>query len=228
MATIDASKAGYIIGQASGNFTTARQNVSSVVASPSGNHSNPLSYAATSGRGSLTHAMRRVFLYFDTSELTGTISDTSLNIVGVINGTADLTVAKSTAFGGDGGTTLAASDFFSTIDFSTPYSSQIEEWSTNASNDIDLNSTANTDIQNNDFFICALLENDKDFANTASTSAVSRIAGIAFGTTITLTFTEAGASGPANLVKFSGIAKGDITSINGITMANIVTLNGIS
>jgi hypothetical protein len=36
-----------------------------------------------------------------------------------------LYVFKSTAFGGDGGTALATSDFFSTIDFSTPYTSEI-------------------------------------------------------------------------------------------------------
>jgi len=227
MATINASKAGYVVGQSSTTFATARQNGSSVVAAPTNNQLTSITYTAASGRGSLTHAMRRTFLYFDTSGLTGTISNASLNIEGVTNHTADVIVLKSTAFGGDGGTALATSDFFSTIDFSTAYSSEYD-WVV-GTNDIDLNSTANTDIQNDDAFICAIVEHDKDYSNTAATSATSRQNGIAFGTTITLTYTEAAAaSGPANLTSYNGIAKASITSINGIAIANVTTLNGIS
>ena len=226
MATINASKAGYVVGQSSTTFATARQNGSSVVAAPTNNQLTSITYTAASGRGSLTHNIRRTFLYFDTSGLTGTISNASLNIEGVTNHTANVFVLKSTAFGGDGGTALATSDFFSTIDFSTAYSSEYD-WVV-GTNDIDLNSTANTDIQNDDAFICAIVEHDKDYSNTAATSATSRQNGIAFGTTITLTYTEAAASGPANLTSFNSIAKASITSINGITMANITTLNGIS
>jgi hypothetical protein len=83
MAVINASKAGYIVGQSSSTFATARQNGSSVVSAPTTNQSQAISYTATSGRGSLTHAMRRTFLYFDTTALVGTISDASLNIAGV-------------------------------------------------------------------------------------------------------------------------------------------------
>ena len=226
MATINASKAGYVVGQSSTTFATSRQNGSSVVYGPTTNQPIAISYTATSGRGSLTHAMRRTFLYFDTSGLTGTISNASLNIEGVTNHTADVIVLKSTAFGGDGGTALATSDFFSTIDFSTAYSSEYD-WVV-GTNDIDLNSTANTDIQNDDAFICAIVEHDKDYSNTAATSATSRQNGIAFGTTITLTYTEGAASGPANLTSYNGIAKASITSINGIAIANVTTLNGIS
>ena len=227
MPTINSSKAGYIIGQSSTNFTTARQNGSSVVAAPTTNQTTAILYSSTSGRGSLTHAMRRTFLYFDTSGLTGTISNTSLNIEGATNHAIDVAVFKSTAFGGDGGTTLATSDFFSKIDFSTTYFVG-QDW-VPVTNNLTLNSTANADIQNNDAFICALVEKQKDGGNVAATSATSRLAGIGFGTTITLTYTEeAAASGPANLTSYNGIAKASITSINGITIANITTLNGIS
>ena len=226
MPTLNASKAGYVVGQASTTFSTSRQNGSSVVAAPTNNQTIAISYTATSGRGSLTHAMRRTFLYFDTSGLTGTISNTSLNIEGATNHAIDVAVFKSTAFGGDGGTALATSDFFSTIDFSTTYFAG-QDW-VPTTNNIDLNSTANADIQNDDAFICALVEKNKDAGNTAATSATSNIAGIDFGTTITLTYTEAAASGPANLTSYNGIAKASITSINGITMANITKINGIS
>ena len=227
MAVINASKAGYVVGQSSTTFATARQNGSSVVAAPTNNQTISISYTATSGRGSLTHAIRRTFLYFDTSGLTGTISDASLNIEGATNHAIDVAVFKSTAFGGDGGTALATSDFFSTIDFSTTYFAG-QDW-VPTTNNIDLNSTANADIQNDDAFICALVESTGDYSNTAATSASDKNAGIDFGTTITLTYTEAAAaSGPANLTSYNGIAKASITSINGITMANITTLNGIS
>ena len=227
MATIDASKAGYIIGRASATFSTSRQNGSSVVSAPTNNQTISISYTATSGRGSLTHAIRRTFLYFDTSGLTGTISDASLNIEGATNHAIDVAVFKSTAFGGDGGTALATSDFFSTIDFSTTYFAG-QDW-VPTTNNLSLNSTANTDIQNNNAFICALVEKQKDGGNVAATSATSRQASIDFGTTITLTFTEAGAaSGPANLTSYNGIAKASITNINGIAIANITSINGIS
>lgn len=111
MATIDASKAGYITGQSSRIFATARQNGSSVVSAPT-NDQAALQYTAVPGRGSLTHAMRRTFLYFDTSGLTGTISNTSLNIVGAGGDTADVIVLKSTAFGGDGGHNISNFRFF--------------------------------------------------------------------------------------------------------------------
>ena len=138
MATIDASKAGYVAGQASRTFATARQNGSSVVSAPTNDQA--ASYQciqAVPGRGSLTHAMRRTFLYFDTSGLTGTISNASLNIEGAGGDhTADVIVLKSTAFGGDGGTALATSDFFSTIDYSTAYSSEYASWDASGTNDI--------------------------------------------------------------------------------------------
>ena len=222
MATINASKAGYVIGQSSTTFATSRQNGSSVVSAPTTNQPIAISYTATSGRGSLTHAMRRTFLYFDTSGLTGTISNASLNIEGVTNHAADVIVLKSTAFGGDGGTALATSDFFSTIDFSTTYSSEYD-WVV-GTNDIDLNSGANTDIQNNNAFICAIVEHDKDYSNSAATSATSRQNGIAFGTTITLTYTEA-SSGYANDV--IGVATANIGKVLGVATANIGKVIGV-
>jgi len=222
MATIDASKAGYVVGQASTTFATSRQNGSSVVSAPTNDQINPIMYKGTSGRGSLTHAIRRTFLYFDTSGLTGTISNASLNIEGVTNHTANVIVLKSTAFGGDGGTALATSDFFSTIDYSTAYSSEYD-WVL-GTNDIDLNSGANTDIQNDNAFICAIVESSGDYSNTAATSATSKLAGIAFGTTITLTYTEA-SSGYANDV--IGVATANIGEVLGVATANIGKVIGI-
>ena len=231
MPTLNASKTGTAVGQSSATFATARQNNSTVGANPTNNQVSAISYTATAGRGSLTHGIRRTFLYFDTSALTGTISNTSLNIVGNTNDSADVIILKSTAFGGDGSSNIAASDYFSSIDFSTTYSSEYDSWTASGTNNISLNSTANTDIQNNDAFICAIVEHSHDYGGgggSADSSATSNVSGIAFGTTVTLTYTEAAAaSGPANLTSLNGIAKASITSTNTITLANITYINTI-
>lgn len=231
MPTLNASKTGTAIGQSSATFATARQTGFSVQANPTNNQVTAISYTALAGRGSLTHGIRRTFLYFDTSGLTGTISNTSLNIVGNTNDSADVIVLKSTAFGGDGSSNIATSDFFSSIDFSTAYSSEYDSWTATGTNNINLNSTANTDIQNNDAFICAIVEHSHDYGGgggSAATTATSNISGIAFGITVTLTYTEAAASGPANLTSLNGIAKASITSTNTITLANITSINTIA
>ena len=228
MPTLNTSKTGVGIGQSSATFATARQNGSSVTSNPGGSFSTAIKYGASAGRGSLTHNMRRTFLYFDTSGLTGTISNTSLNIRGDTNESADVIVLKSTAFGGNGSSNLTTSDFFSTIDYSTAYSSEYDSWDASGDNDISLNSTANTDIQNNDAFICAIVQHTNDFSNTAATSAAVRESGINFGVTITLTYTEAAASGPANLTSLNGIAKASITNVNTIALGSITSINGVS
>ena len=228
MPTLNASKTGVGISSSSTTFATARQNASSVSTNSSGVSSRAISYTGTAGRGSLTHNMRRTFLHFDTSGLTGTISNTSLNIRGVTNESADVIVLKSTAFGGDGSSNLASSDFFSSINYSTAYSSEYDSWTATGDNDISLNSTANTDIQNNDNFICAIVEHTNDFGNTAASSATTSEAGIHFGVTITLTYTETAASGPANLTSLNSIAKASITNVNTITVANITSINTIA
>ena len=226
MPTLNASKHGVGTSQASATFATTRQNASSVTTNQTG--TNNIQYLASAGRGSLTHQIKRTFLYFDTSGLTGTISNTSINIAGSTNESADVIVLKSTAFGGDGSSNLASSDYFSSIDFNTAYSSEYDSWTATGTNNISLNSTANTDIQNNDAFICAIVEHTNDFNNTAASSATSNQSGVNFSTTITLTYTEAAASGPANLTSLNGVAKASITSANTITLANITSVNTIA
>lgn len=223
MATIETDKAGYIVGQSSTNFSTARQNSSSVVAAPTTNQSQAISYTATAGRGSLTFNMKRTFLYFDTTAITGTVSAASLDISGVTNNSADIIVLESTAFGGNGGTALATSDFFSTIDYSTTYSSIYTSWG--ASNTISLNSTAESAMQTNTAFICAIVEYYRDYSNSAGTTVATKINGIAFGNKITIDYTETGA-GP--FLKLNSVDSTNINRWDGIPWGNINKINGIS
>ncbi len=228
MPTINANRVGNAIGFNS-NFNTARQ-TSSTVADGTFKVGDAISYQFSAGRGGGSHRFRRSYLHFDVSAITGVVSSLTLNITGTNPTTSDVIVLKSTAFGGDGGTALSATDYFTNVDFSTAYSAEVTSWGT-LTNTITLNSTAESDIQNNDDFIIALVNHNNDFSNSAATSNTTQDSGLNLSSLpeANISFTEtAAAAGPANLTSFNGIAKANITSINGITMANITTLNGIS
>ena len=60
---------------------------------------NSFGYVRSAGRSGTAYAIYRSFLQFDTSGITGTVWFATLKIYGYINGTADLKIVKSTAFG---------------------------------------------------------------------------------------------------------------------------------
>lgn len=225
MPTINSSKAGYIVGQPSTNFSTARQNGSSVFTAPTNSVTTALRHIAYSGRGSLTHAFGRTFLYFDTSGITTPVSSATIDIMGYSSGTADYIVLKSSAFGGDGGTALTTGDFYSEVDYSTPYTSEITSWSRTSTNNITLGATARGDMKNDTAFIVALVEYDSDYLNTAGVVALDVKNGIAFGTTITLTYTAASST---SITSVNGIALASIEEMNAIADSNIEKLNTLA
>lgn len=222
MPTINSSKAGYIAGQPSTNFSTARQNGSSVFTAPTNSVTTALRHRAYSGRGSLTHLFARTFLYFDTSGITTPVSSATIDIMGYSSGTADYIVLKSSAFGGDGGTALTTGDFYSGVDYSTPYTSEITSWSRTSTNNITLGATAKGDMRNDNAFIVALVEYDSDYLNTAGIAALDVINGIAFGTTITLTYNASAIASvnsitPSNIDQWGATAWSSVASLNGVT-----------
>ena len=223
MPTINANRVGSAIGVGSGTFSTAREsNADSVTDNPSTSDGNAIQHFFSSGRGGGTHRLRRSFIHFDTSSVSVAPQDATINIVGTSNTSADVIVVKSTAMSGDGSTALATSEFFSSIDYSTAYSSEISSWSASANN-ISLNSTALTDIGSNDNFTVAVIEHDSDFQNTANTGGIVA-SGIAFGSTITLSYT-AGVSGYGH--KVSTVASGSIGKVNTVATANIGKVNTV-
>lgn len=192
--------------------------------------SEGIQYKAQSGRGGLSYNIYRSFFYFDTSGNTGTISNVTLNLIGVSAASADVIVVKSTAFGGNGGSAIDNDDF-ANVTFATPYSSEFTSWTTTTANiAISLNSTAATDIQNNNYFICAVIEHDHDYSDSDPGTATTKAAGIRWGSnsSFSLSFDESAASGPANLTSLNSIAKASITSFNTTTIANISSINGVS
>ena len=226
--TINSNRVGNAIGFNS-NFTTARQ-TSNVVSDGTFSNTAAISYQFSAGRGGGTHRFQRSFIHFDVSSVTGTVSSAQLRLLGNTNTSSDLIVLKSTAFGGDGGTALSSTDYFTNTDYSTAYSAEVTSWSA-SSNSITLNSTAESDIQNNDDFIVALVNHNNDFSNSAAGSSTTQQSGLNLSSlsNARLIFTEtAVAAGPTNLTSLNTIAKASITSFNTITLANIYEINIIS
>ena len=224
MATINVSRQGMGTGPASGTFSTARTGAgSSITDSVTGNQASAVQYYFSTGRGG-AHRIRRVFLYFDTSSITSTLSAGHIDMPGYSGSPDpnDTIMLKSTAFGGDGGTALSSSDFYSSIDYSTPYSTELTSYSS-GNNEYTLTAAALADIKNNDHFTLAIVQHDNDYANSASGSSVADDINIAFGTTITLDYTVV--SGYANDIK--GIASANISKVNGVATASVSKVNGI-
>tara|TARA_R110002020_G_scaffold153999_2_gene333532 strand:- start:664 stop:1338 length:675 start_codon:yes stop_codon:yes gene_type:complete len=223
MPTINANRVGSAIGAGSGTFSTARQsNADSVTDNPTGSDANAIQHFFSSGRGGGTHKFRRLFIHFDTSSVSATPQDAVINIAGSSNTSADIIVVKSNAMGADGSTALATSEFFSSIDYTAPLSSEITSWST-GSNSISLNATALSLIGSADNLTVVLVEHDSDFQNTAVTSGTVA-AGVNFGTTITLGYTAA-ASGYGH--KVSGVAAASISKVNTVATASIGKVNTV-
>ena len=218
MATINISRQGVGTGVTSGNFNTARTSAASSVTDGITGNSNVQYFH--SGRGK---RFQRVFLYFDTSSITGTLSAAHIDVTGggVSGDPNDTIMIKSTAFGGDGGTALATSDFYSSLDYSTAYSTELTSFSTSGNNEYTLTAAALADIKNNDHFTLAIVEHDSDYTNSDQTN-VSDVT-IAFSTTITLDYTLV--TGYGHTV--NGIAAANISKVNGIATADISKVNGI-
>ena len=222
--TVNTNRAGFA-GGISGTFSTARQTATSTSDGLFTN-TNAIQALFSAGRGGGTFSIVRSFFHFDVSAVTGTVSSVTLRVLGNTNTTSDAIVLKSTAFGGDGGTALSTSDYFSSIDFSTAYSAEITSWSTGVNN-ISLNSTAESDIQNNNDFTIALVNHNFDFSNNSgkgsSFSAIDGINASSAGN-VRLEFTETIAS---NITSLNTIARASITSFNTIALANIDEINTI-
>ena len=213
MAKINVNRQGAGIGIANGTFATARSNAASAV---SDGASGSFIVQYFKGR---TKRFKRAFLHFDTSGITGTLSAAHIDINGTDGSTDpdpnDTIMVKSTAFGGHGGTALATSDHFSSLDYSTAYSNELTTWST-GNNEYTLTAAALADIKNNDHFTLAVIDHDNDYANSDAT-ATSDIR-IDFNTTITLDFTLA-ATGYGHDV--NGVAATNIGKVNAVAAASI-------
>ena len=222
MPTINVNRQGTATGAVSSNFNTARTSAAGSVNDGDTSSSIHVQYFHSAGRGGLTKRFKRVFLHFDTSGITATVSAAHIDVRGNTSSDPNDTImVKSTAFGGDGGTALATSDFYSSLDYSTAYSSELTSWSS-GNNEYTLTATALADIKNNNNFILAIVEHDSDFINLDQTN-ISDIS-INLGITITLDYTLAPV-GYSNIV--NGVASANIGEVIGVATANIEKVIGV-
>ena len=219
MATINVNRQGVGTGINNGTFSTARTNAASAVTDGITGEADVQYFS--SGR---TKRFKRVFLHFDTSGITGTVTAAHIDVNGGSGSDPDpndTIMIKSTAFGGDGGTALATSDHFSSLDYSTVYSDELTTWST-GNNEYTLTAAALADIKNNDHFTVAIIDNDNDYANSATTGT-SDIT-IDFDVTITLDYTES-VSGYTHDV--NSVAAASIGKVNSVATASIGKINSV-
>ena len=175
-----------------------------------------------------SYSAYRSFFCFDTSGITGTVTEATFGVRGVTNSSAHTILLKSDAFGGDCGTDLANADY-NNWDGNTPYSSERTSWNTNSSyNDFTLNSDALNDIKNNNSFTLALLEHDFDYSNVDGRGVLASVRnGLYYvdsgGTASDPKLTYTLGYGHATV----GVASANIASVDGVAVANIGEIIGV-
>jgi hypothetical protein len=233
MADLYASNSGFLLKSSTSSWSDARDNASadSAYDSPAGGQQTyAMAVLYSSGRGGSTYTIRRSFLWFDTSGITGTVSSATLKIYGYGSGTSDVIAVKSTAYGGDGSASLVTSDF---NNFATgsgnDYSSEISTWSISGYNDITLNATALANIKNNDVLIVCLMEYDYDHQNQTPGSLLDVRSGMYYdnepGTSKDPYIDYTLQTGYANDV--IGVATGSIGKVIGVATASIEKVIGV-
>lgn len=203
------------------NYTTTQANVT-----------NAIEEYYNSGRGGGSYVVNRSFFFFDTSTIDGTITAISLKIQGTTNGGYNTRVAKSTAFGSDGSSAYANSDFNNWTTLGgltpTPYNASNHVWST-STNTITLNATAISDANDNDYLNLVVVGGGFDYPNTEMLLPQTLRSGIQFASTtvfpqlfITYTPTPTGYQnypfgiGDKNYQEVNGVDKDDIEEIIGV------------
>ena len=207
---------------------TAARNATSATANnytSNTNIANAIESYRTTTRGPSVYGVRRTFFFFDLSTIPSgnTITGIVLKVQGYgagLSGDGNVRVAKATAFGGDGSSTYATTDFDNWSPSSpTPYASNTSTWF-NVRNNITLNATAISDANTNGYLNLVLVDNEYDYPDTAPTSDVFNTNGVEFRSSTT---TE------KNIVTVTHAAPpswGD--AINGITFKFQSKINGIS
>tara|TARA_R110002012_G_scaffold288276_2_gene480926 strand:+ start:1896 stop:2591 length:696 start_codon:yes stop_codon:yes gene_type:complete len=183
---------------------------------------------AFSGRGSTTYKVNRSFFHFDTSGITGTVSSATLKIYFLTDvNDGNVIIIKSDAF--TGGSNALVADDFNNLDFSTPYSGEVDTTTAGLTN-ITLNATALTDIKNNNDFKFAVVNFDYDYGGGSGTApSTSNYVGLRFadysGTSSDPQIDYTLQTGYANNV--IGISSANIGKVNGVATANIEKVIGV-
>ena len=232
---------GYISSNNQSSWAAARDITSGLSPDTNDTSTNfPVSSHRFGGRGGgNTYRITRSFMWFDTSGISGTVSAATIKIYGCCQSSGSIIAVKSTAFGGDGGTALAAGDIDAMPGWTTGasaagnvtnYSAQIASgWSASGYNDLASTSDLRSDMQNNNVVIICLMDYTYDYLNVAHTTNTSKAVGFYWtdygGTSRDPYIEYTVTAGYGNSV--NGVASANIGKINGIATANIEKVNGI-
>lgn len=221
------------------SFAAARDHAGGSVTTNSSATSSAPNVTKLAGRGGgFIFSVTRNFYYFDTSGITGTVGSADIKIHGhgsIATGSA--IAVKSTAFGGDGGTALAAGDFNSIVGYSsgaslagnaTDYSAAITSgWNNSGYNDLASTAGLRADIQNNDILIVCVMNYTNDYLNSEPSSS----AGVGSN------FTEASGTSKDPYIEYElatgygnkvlGVTAGNIAKVDGVATANIEKVIGV-
>ena len=181
------------------------------------------------GRSGTAYGVYRSFLYFDTSGITSAVGSATIKIYGYSANDGSIIAVKSTAFGGDGSSALATTDFNNISGFTTGsslagnatvYGPQVltTDWSTSGYNDFTGTSDLKADMQNNDVVIICFMDYTNDYLNSALTSdATLNIGGY---------YTEGAGTDKDPYIEYTLSGYGN--NVNGVASANIGKVKGVA
>ena len=224
MGTLAVNRKGMIQGEAAGTYGDAPgASTGPATDNVTSNQQFAMQYFFSSGRGGATHRFTRTFLYFDTSGIGAGVSSMKLQLTGVSNADANVIGIKHT--GGEGeGSTFGNADF-NNIDREVIYTASTG-WAT--SGVISMSFTAvglAAVIAQNDFNIALVGVSDFAEEEEGPLAAGGDISnGIAFNSTIQLSFTDAVTGYTHDVL---GVASANIGKINGVATADISKVNGV-
>lgn len=188
--TINASKQTWARGGNQASWSAARDATSSSThtnfTTTQGIIPSAISEVYISDRKGDFYQVQRAFFFFDTSTITDNITAIDLKIYGATNSGNNVRVAKSTAYGGDGGTAFANSDFDSWTSTNgllpTPYTSANQAWVT-TTNTLSLNSSAISDANNDGYLILVVVGGGFDYPDNEMLLPQTLNSGVAFAST---------------------------------------------
>jgi len=194
--------------------------------------------------GGTQYGVTRSFIVFDTSGITSTVASATFSIYGFSQNDGSIIAVKSNAFGGDGGTTLATSDFNAIVGWSagsslagsaTSYGSNVfkppsDTWNKSGYNDFTATSDLLTDMQNDNVVIICFMNYINDYLNSELTvnsyldtgGYYANYTGTSRDPKIDYTLAATGYGDTVN-----GVAPANISKVNAVATANIEKVIGV-
>ena len=227
------------ITRTTGNNNTAREASSGTVSASSTRSAYAVRAESFDGRRGLGYSYSRAFFAFDVSAISNATS-VALKIAGYSSaGIGGLVVMRSDAFGGNGGSALAAGDFNQIVNWNgtaamtgaSRYSAapgmNHNLWSVNGYNSIPLNSSAETTINNNNYILICVVDYTYDYLKVAPIDTGSLGSG-ALSNHLGLNFVEMGGVNRDPYLDITVQTSGFGHNVNGVSAASIGKVNSVA